>query len=646
MSMPSVRAAARLRWLLPGLVLFVAAAYAEDDWLSHFGQGAGPPNWVGDLTPVTAADWSYAKAAHLLERAGFGGTPQEIEPLAAMSPEQAVATLVDYDSIDAEALLPFEESGVFGPEMLADLADGLNFRGALARARQRGSVYGVEPREGGVRPYQPIVDVSYYRKYAPRHEWLRVANWWAERMMLTPRPLEEKMTLFWHGHFATEQEKVMDYRLMLDQNTMLREHATGSFRDLLIGASKDPAMLIYLDNRKNVVGHANENYAREIMELFALGVGNYSEDDIKEAARAFTGWRNEGRRFVDDRQLHDAGEKTILGRTGNFDGEDVVDILLGQEVCARFIAGKIYRFLVREDLGADLEESLAAILRDADYQIAPLLRAIFLSRDFYAPPAFATRVKGPVGFLVSTYRKLGLERMPGSLYFPLVSTQLGQALGDPPNVAGWAGGRSWINPSTLIERGNVIGYLLFPERQGEAYRYGPFEARYQRYQFAPIGAYERDRVAAMGAAAPSSEGAMMAEGPSGAMPEGVMATDMKKAPSATMINETPRHDVPLGVYNGMNRAFRTILPVDQSPADFDLASMLKEADVTTTADAVGYLSLRFLRLPLDASDRRALEAFLRDRTGDESLDFAAPSLERDLRELLHLILSTPEYQLG
>ena len=628
---------------LASLLLPVVAASGKD-WQTRFEQGPGLTSWAGDLSPIEAADWSYARAAHLFERAGFGGTPEQIDELATMTPEQAVARLVDYEAIDDSALPPFIESGVFPEAMLPDLDDALTFGEGLARARRLGSLYGERQRKTGVRPLQPIIDVNYYRNYATRHEWLRAANWWAERMMLTPRPLEEKMALFWHGHFATEQEKVRDYRLMVDQIETLRRLATGNFRNLLLAISRDPAMLIYLDNRKNVVGNANENYAREIMELFALGVGNYTEDDIKEAARAFTGWRNEGRRFIDDRSQHDEGSKTVLGRTGNWDGEDVVDILLAQEACARFIASKIYRFLVHQDPSPALEERLAAVLRDGGYELKPLLRTIFLSRDFYAPPSFATRIKGPVELMVSTYRKLGLERIPGAPYLPLVTAQLGQALGDPPNVAGWDGGRAWVNPSTLIERGNVLGYVLFPERQGDAYRYGPFEGRYQRYQYAPVEVYERDRLAANGGAAPAPD--TMSGSTDMASSPGKEAMQEGMAPSASKINETPQYDLPFGVYNGMNRAFRTVLPVDQTPARIDLGAMLREADVQRPQEAVDYLVARFLRTPLDQRDRAAMAGFLGSCLGTETLDYTSPALEGHLRELLHLVLSTPEYQLS
>lgn len=616
---------------------------------------SGPVAWQGDLTPIDDGDWSYSRAAHLLERAGFGGTPEEVQRLAAMTPEAAVDYLVDYEGLDASFLPPFEESGIFDEDMLADVDDALAFGEGLARARERGEVYGVAPREGGIRPFQPVIDRLYYRNYSTRHEWNRAILWWAERMLLTPRPLEEKMALFWHGHFATEQEKVRDYRLMLDQLTLLRENATGNFRDLLLGISQDPAMLIYLDNRKNVKGQANENFAREIMELFALGVGNYGEDDIKEAARAFTGWTNVGRRFEVRPELHDDGEKMVLGRTGRFDGEDVVDILLGQPACAEFISRKVYRYLVREEISAELNRELASVLRREGYELKPFLKVLLRSRDFYAPASYATQIKSPVHFLISTYRKLGLERVPGSPYFPLVTAQLGQRLGNPPNVKGWDGGRAWINPSTLIERGNVVSYLLFPERLGEAYRYGPFEGRYQRYKNAPAECFARDRELALGevgggaaGASAMPEGSMggaseATPGPGPTMAGGGMAM---AAPSASMINETPQYDLPLGVYNGMNRAFRRVKPVDQTPARIDLTAMVQEAGAATAPQVVDYFVTRFVRLPLEPADRQALIGFLRARGGGEALDLQSPETEAHLRELLHLIMSTSEYQLG
>ena len=230
-------------------------------------------------------------------------------------------------------------------------------------------------------------------------------------MLKTSRPLQEKLVLFWHGHYATSNEKVRDYRKMMGQFSMLREKANGNLRHLLIIVGKDPAMLIYLDNRQNYKGHPNENFAREVMELFSLGTGNYTEQDIKEVARAFTGWSldNDGVGFLNRANLHDEGEKTILGRTGKFKGEEAIDILLAQPACAQFISRKLYRFFVRDELSPELAEELATSLRTHKYEIAPFLEQIFLSRDFYSNASYATQIKSPVQLVVSTYKKLGLR---------------------------------------------------------------------------------------------------------------------------------------------------------------------------------------------------------------------------------------------
>jgi len=594
--------------------------------------GAGPGSWVDDLSPIGAADWTYERAAHLLERAGFGGTPEEIEALAAMSPEDAVSHLLDYAPIENGHLPPFDESGIWDAAMLPDVNDNLDFRGGMARAYERGSVYGALPNEGGVRHFQPIINMLYYRNYATRHEWERAMVWWAERMLNTHRPLEEKLTLFWHGHFANEQEKIRDYRLLLTQIDLLREKATGNFRDLLVSVSKDPGMLVYLDNRKNINGHANENFAREIMELFALGVGNYTEDDIKEAARAFTGWGNWGPEFIDDPELHDTGEKTVLGETGNFDGEDIIDVLLRQEVCAEFISGKLYRFFVREDLAPEMEKRLAAIFRDNGYELKPLLRTILLSRDFYSPDSYASQIRSPVQYLISSYKKLGLDEVPGTPYFPLVSASLGQAIGNPPNVAGWDGGRAWINPSTLIERGNIMRHLLFPDEAEGVYDLGPFAGRYQRYVNAHVDVLKRDRENVIGTA------------PAMAMADS--EESMMMAPSANMINEAPTYDLPYGVFNGKSKAFERVKAPSQAPAEFSLNTMLKEAGAVTVSDALTYLERRFLRLPLAPSVREAIRATIEKGNGGADLVYSLPQTELTLRELLHSIMSAPEYQVG
>src|SRR5215831_13039908 len=420
--------------------------------------------WADDLAPIAAADWNFDRAAHLLERAGFGGTPGDIARLAAMTPQDAVAALVDYHTIANDPLndplTPFERSDIWDPS-LRDFP--VSRVAATERAEKTGEAMGVRIKPAGERRLQPVVDRFFYWLRATVLETRRLAHWWADRMVATNRPLEEKMTLFWHGHFATGEEKIRDYRKMEQQLALFHRRATGSFRELLIDVARDPAMLAYLDAAQNVKGAPNENFAREVMELFTMGVGHYTEHDIREAARAFTGWNYVDLQFVVHADQHDAADKTILGRTGNFNGVDVIDLILAQPATANFIAGKIYRYFVRQELSPALQEQLGTVLRDNKYELAPLLQTIFLSKDFHSPPAYGTHIKSPVHLVVSTYRKLGLTEVPGVPDFNEVTAALGQQLFRPPTVAGWAQGRSWITPGLLIERGNFVYDMLFPD---------------------------------------------------------------------------------------------------------------------------------------------------------------------------------------
>ena len=233
---------------------------------------SGPAQWADDLAPIAVSDWSYDFAAHLLERAGFGGTPEEIARLAAMTPDEAVSRLVDYKSVPNDHLEPFDPSGVWDP----GLRDFPPSRVAATRRAERdGEALGVKVKPEGERRLQPVVDRFFYWLRATLLETRRLANWWADRMVATPRPLEEKMALFWHGHFATGEEKVRDYRKMEQQLALLHAQATGNFRDLLIAVARGPRHAGLSRCRPNVKGAPNENFAREVMELFTMGVGNY-----------------------------------------------------------------------------------------------------------------------------------------------------------------------------------------------------------------------------------------------------------------------------------------------------------------------------------------------------------------------------------
>jgi len=297
----------------------------------------------------------------------------------------------------------------------------------------------------------------------------QLRGWWLYCMLQGGHPLREKLTLFWHNHFATSLAKVQNPTLMFRQNCLLRKHALGRFSPLLQAISRDGAMLVWLDSNSNVKGRPNENFARELMELFSLGVGHYTENDVREAARAFTGWRALPAGFAFDARLHDNGPKTVLGQTGGWDGGDVVRIVLAQPAAARFLVRKLYQFLVSENAVPpdSLLEPLCESFRKSDHDIAGLVRTILASRHFYSAHAFRQRVKGPVEYVLgavqAVYRRYSEQEadhrsLPQQVLVGRVGA-MGQNLFAPPNVKGWPGGRSWLNTATLLERENFAGAL-------------------------------------------------------------------------------------------------------------------------------------------------------------------------------------------
>jgi hypothetical protein len=437
------------------------------------------------------------------------------------------------------------------------------------------------------------------------------------------------MTLFWHGHFATSEDKVRDVRKMLRQNETFRRHATGDFRELMVAVAQDPAMLAFLDAGVNVKGAPNENFAREIMELFTMGVGHYGERDIREAARAFTGWNADDLTFVVHAEQHDEGAKTVLGRTGDFDGVEVIDIILEQPATADFIAGKLYRYLVRDDLDPALQADLGAILRAADYQLKPLLRAMFLARDFYSPASMGTHIKSPVQLVVSTYKKLGAAAIPGIPDFNEATAAMGQALFWPPTVAGWAEGRSWITPGLLLERGNFALEVLFPDIAFVAHdRHSPDPTI--------LAVHERIRQGYDVTSATMPEGGMDGgNGGGGMMAESNMLADRDED-----------FNTRYGSYRGWQMAIAKVKPIPRAAAAIDLAAMVRTEGLATTADVVDYFLLRFMSVPIGKAERQMLIDFLDGELGTSDVARAESYLEDPLRLLVHLIMSQPEYQLG
>ncbi|HLJ96321.1 MAG TPA: DUF1800 domain-containing protein [Gemmataceae bacterium] len=305
----------------------------------------------------------------------------------------------------------------------------------------------------------------------------QLRGWWLYCMLHGGHPLREKLTLFWHNHFATSLAKVQSVDMMFRQNCLLRVHALGQFGPLLQAISRDPAMLLWLDSNSNVKGKPNENYARELMELFSLGVGHYTERDIRAAARAFTGWRTDGERFVFHPDIHDGGSKTVLGQTGPWDGGDIVRILLEQPATANFLVRKLYHFFISENANPPdaFLEPLCDSFRQSNYHIVGLVRTMLASRHFYSDHAFRQRIKSPVEFVLgavqAVYRRYAdadaeYRPLPQQLLVERLS-MMGQELFTPPNVKGWPGGRSWLNTSTLLARDNFAGALAMGTLWGE-----------------------------------------------------------------------------------------------------------------------------------------------------------------------------------
>jgi uncharacterized protein (DUF1800 family) len=344
-----------------------------------------------------ALDSERSRVAHLLRRAGFGPTEQELDEYAGLGFDGAVTRLIEYQS-------------------------------------------------------QPDVP----DRVAPEEVGLQV--WWLDKMVHTRRPLQEKMTLFWHGHLTSALKKVKDPNLLQAQNALFRANALGYYGEILRAISRDGAMIRWLDLQTNRKGAPNENYARELMELFTLGVGNYTEDDVDEVARAFTGWSTtpDGQ-FIFRRMQHDADQKTILGQSGTFDGDAVSDMLAASPVTARFMARKLFRFFSYPDPEPEVVERLAGVYLQSSGSIKALLEAILRSTEFSSECAYRAQIKSPTELIVGALRTLGAEGIPPQAVQAM--RLLGQELFDPPNVAGWFGHRGWINAATLLGRFNVLGNI-------------------------------------------------------------------------------------------------------------------------------------------------------------------------------------------
>ena len=391
------------------------------------------------FVPTEADRFDAVKAAHLLNRAGFGGTAAEVGKVLELGPAKAVDWLLDFKD------QPAEQQGNDVPDLSSIDGYAKDYKDAI-----RQEVGKTEDEKREIR----------MRIQRANGEAIRATvAWWLRRMAYGPHPLQEKLALFWHGHFTTSDKDERSASYMWVQNELLRGHAAGNFRTFVRAISRDPAMLDYLNNNSNRKQHPNENYARELMELFTLGIGNYTERDVKEAARAFTGWAHDDGDYVFRRGQHDDGIKTVLGVTGNLNGDDLIDVILSKPACGRFMAGKLFRFFAYDDVDDTIVNALGYQLQQNHYELRPTLRTILTSRAFYSDRSIGGQIKSPVQLVLGTIRQVGLEMPPDG---PLLNglKQMGQVPFQPPNVRGWPGGRMWINTSTLLARYNTTTRLL------------------------------------------------------------------------------------------------------------------------------------------------------------------------------------------
>lgn len=399
---------------------------------------------------TTTTTTTQRQLQHLYWRAGFGPTPEQLA--AGLSLQQALRKLL-HDSRTFEPLAgPAMRYAQPLPTPSAEMMPAAGApQAAMVTTPDRTA------RPAGATPGKLTPEQRRQQNQDIRGAFYAMNTGWLTRMATSEAQLREKLTFFWHGHFACRVRRP-DAALQL-HNT-IRRLALGKFPELLLAVSREPAMLQFLNNQQNRKQSPNENFAREVMELFTLGRGNYSETDVKEAARAFTGWGyNSKGQFVCRENQHDDGPKTLLGRTGNFSGGQALEIMLAQPACAEFITTRLYRFFVNEVPDPAHIRPLAQAFFRSGYDIAALLEQLFSADWFYAAANVGTRIKSPVELLVGMKRTLGLELANER---PLIVFQkaLGQTLFQPPNVAGWPGGRAWIDSSSLLYRLQLPAVLL------------------------------------------------------------------------------------------------------------------------------------------------------------------------------------------
>ena len=558
------------------------------------------------------ASWSREDAAHLLRRAAFGGTPRQIDRLHAMGRDAAVEYLLTgqppggtepaFAPVTLEDFKPSEDAVADRREALKDLTPAE--RQALIKARGQAEA-GQPPPELTPELRRKLQQAKRTAQMNGRQDIQRLRAWWVDRMLRTDRPLEEKMTLFWHGLFTSGVREVKVPLFMVNQNALLHRHALGNYRKLTHAIVHDPAMLKYLDNDRNVVGKPNENLGRELLELFTMGEGSgYTEKDIAEVARALTGLApTPGGVALVRPKGHDRGEKTIFGKAGNFGPDDVMDLIFDRPEPSRHLARRLWEFFAYPEPSDEELKPVADTLKRSGYELKPALRALFTSPAFYGEKARFALIKSPAELAVSTMRLL--ERRAEEMDVRAIERSLramDQELLQPPNVRGWVGGDNWITAATLYTRYNIATAMVN----------GGLPA-------AVMGRMQKDGKPQAGAKPPG-------EKPQDAKPQDAKPQAAEPDPRKLRHKMLERRREADGKTGGAGiEPAKLFASLGESPP----AAQLVDAAVE-----------RFLQRGLHAGKRQALVEVLADapiRWGDADSD-------QRVRQMLGLLLSTPEYQ--
>jgi len=555
------------------------------------------------LAHMNPNDWSAAHARHLLNRAGFGVPHGRVAELFALGLEGAVARMMAGWPGAAQPERP---------DFLIHPDEFLASRRAIAQA---------DPGE------RALINQAHQRREREALETLKA--WWLEKMWTTAHPLQEKMALFWHGHFATSAQKVRFSWHTWDLNQLFREKGLGPIPALTVAVGQSPVMLDYLDNRKSTKDQPNENWARELMELFTLGQGAYTETDIKESARAFTGWTSDTNAFRYQLGSHDFGEKTFLGRRGHFDGWDIIQIIFEEPAAATFLARKLWHYFAGDTVNEAAVEGLARCLVEHNFDVTPALKALFLSEAFYSSEVQGTQIKSPVQFMLQLCADLGLEAPP---YFELAqgSRALGQDLFYPPNVKGWDGNRAWINANSLLIRYNLPPLIVQAALRGDR--------RPNRYRNMESTMMEQAEGMSAAEGVNMMEGANMAQATRGAAIR--EALQQRPREERRALREALRD----GPDQARNEALKTLGIAPPAAGNEHPIRAFQALAFSTAGECVAALAARFLvREPSVEQSRILLEAL---GASEASQPLALDGISDGQRfRVLRLLTSMAEYQL-